>query len=94
MDRNLDRRIEVVTPIEDAEAQRRLDEILSVMTSDDRRSWQLGSDGQWRRTETISGTPGTIDTHAVLQALALASLEASATPRRPRAGSGSLEPWA
>jgi len=94
MDRNLDRRIEVVTPIEDAEAQRRLDEILSVMTSDDRRSWQLDSSGQWRRTEAITGTPGAIDTHAVLQALAVAGLEASAIPRRPRAGSGSLEPWA
>jgi polyphosphate kinase len=94
MDRNLDRRIEVVTPIEDAEAQRRLDEILSVMTSDDRRSWQLGSDGHWRRTEALTGTPGTIDTHALLQARAVAGLEAIAAPRRPRAGSGSLEPWA
>src|SRR5262245_25678037 len=43
MDRNLDRRVEAMVPVEDAEARARLAEIIEVMLADDRRSWQLGS---------------------------------------------------
>ena len=53
MERNLDRRVEVVTPVEDHEAQARLARIVEVLLADDRRSWQLGPDGRWRRTEVI-----------------------------------------
>ena len=42
MDRNLDRRVEAIVPVEDAEARARLQEIVEVMLADDRRSWQLG----------------------------------------------------
>jgi polyphosphate kinase len=94
MDRNLDRRIEAVVPIEDPEARRRLDEILAIMLADDRRSWQLGPDARWRRTEAITGVAGTIDTHALLRERAAMSGQAAVTPRRPRSGVGSLEPWA
>jgi polyphosphate kinase len=94
MDRNLDRRIEAVVPIEDADAQRRLDEILTVMAADDRRSWQLGPDARWRRTEALSGVPGSVDTHALLRERATAMAQAALTPRRPRSGAGSMEPWA
>ena len=45
MERNLDRRVEVVTPVEDHEAQARLARIIEVMLADDRRSWQLQPDG-------------------------------------------------
>ncbi len=41
MDRNLDRRVEAVAPVEDHEAQARLAKIIDVMLADDRRSWQL-----------------------------------------------------
>ena len=51
MDRNLDRRVEAVVPVEDPEARARLAEIIEVMLADDRRSWQLGPDATWRRTE-------------------------------------------
>jgi len=94
MDRNLDRRIEAVVPIEDADAQRRLDEILTVMAADDRRSWQLGPDARWRRTEALSGVVGSVDTHALLRERATAMAQAALTPRRPRSGAGSMEPWA
>jgi polyphosphate kinase len=94
MDRNLDRRIEAVVPVEDAEARARLAEIIDLMLADDRRSWQLGADGTWRRTEDINGAPGTFDVHEQLKARALAAGSLAATPRRPGAGSGSLDPRA
>ncbi|HSL32392.1 MAG TPA: polyphosphate kinase 1, partial [Candidatus Limnocylindrales bacterium] len=41
MERNLDRRVEAVVPVEDPEARTRLAEFVEVMLADDRRSWQL-----------------------------------------------------
>ena len=94
MDRNLDRRIEAVVPVEDAEARARLAEIVDITLSDDRRSWQLGPDATWRRTEDINGVPGTVDSHEQLKARALAVGSLASTPRRAGAGSGSLDPRA
>jgi polyphosphate kinase len=93
MDRNLDRRIEAVAPVDDPDARARLDAILETMLADDRRSWQLGADAVWRRTEAINKAAGVTDTHAILKERAIAAGRA-AVPHRPRAGSGSLEPWA
>ncbi len=75
MERNLDRRVEAVVPVEDLEARLRLAEILETMLHDDRRSWQLGPDGRWRRTEEIEGREGTIDTFARLKRLARSAIE-------------------
>ena len=94
MDRNLDRRIEAVVPVEDPDARARLAEIIDLMLVDDRRSWQLGADGTWRRTEDINGAPGTVDVHEQLKARALEAGSLASTPRRPGAGSGSLDPRA
>jgi polyphosphate kinase len=94
MDRNLDRRVEAIVPVEDGEARARITEIVEIMLADDRRSWQLGPDAVWRRTETIRGEAGTIDTHEALKERALAYGEVAATPRRPGAGAGSLDPRA
>src|SRR5207344_1295280 len=62
MDRNLDRRVEAIVPVEDTEARLRLANIVELMLADDRRSWQLLPDATWVRTEVLNGTPGTIDT--------------------------------
>ena len=67
MERNLDRRVEVVTPVEDIEAQARLRRIIEVMLADNRRSWQLGPDGRWQRTEVLESIEGSIDTFAILK---------------------------
>ena len=65
------------------------------MFADDRRSWQLGADGAYHRTEELTGIPGTIDTFEMLQARATASVAADVVePRRPHAGAGSLDPRA
>jgi polyphosphate kinase len=94
MDRNLDRRVEAVVPVEDTEARARIAEIIDVMLADDRRSWQLGSDATWRRTEEISGQPGMRDTHQELRDRVLAVAQLAAAPHRPHAGAGSLDPRA
>jgi polyphosphate kinase len=94
MDRNLDRRVEAMVPVEDGEARARIAEIIEVMLEDDRRSWELGPDGGWRRVEDIQGKPGTCDTHEELKARALASVSAAITPHRPHSGVGSLDPRA
>ena len=94
MERNLDRRVEVVFPVEDLEAQARIEEIIAVMLADDRRSWQLGSDAVWRRTEEIVAAPGTIDTFAVLKERALAAAAPIVAAHGPSVPSGSLDPRA
>jgi polyphosphate kinase len=95
MERNLDRRVEAVVPIEDPEGRARIESALAIMLADDRRSWQLGPDGTYRRTEEINGRPGTIDTFETLkeQTTEMAAV-AVAAPHRPHAGVGSLDPRA
>jgi polyphosphate kinase len=67
MERNLDRRVEAVVPVDDPDARARIEEIVSVMLEDDRRSWQLAADGTWRRSEDLAAEPSGFDTFAVLR---------------------------
>jgi polyphosphate kinase len=95
MERNLDRRVEAVVPVEDPESRERMATAIEVMLADDRRSWQLGSDGAYHRTEELTGVAGTIDTFETLKARAMAEVAVpAAAPRRPHAGIGSLDPRA
>jgi polyphosphate kinase len=94
MERNLDRRVEVVTPVEDHEAQARMARIVEVMLADDRRSWQLQPDGSWIRTEVLQSVDGTIDTFAVLKDDAATAAALADLPMRPGAGAGSMDPRA
>ncbi|MFB6120411.1 MAG: polyphosphate kinase 1 [Halobacteriaceae archaeon] len=48
MTRNLDRRVEAVTPIEDPDVRARLDELLQYYLADDRNAWEMGPDGSYR----------------------------------------------
>jgi polyphosphate kinase len=94
MDRNLDRRVEAVVPVEDSEAKARIAEVVDLMLADDRRSWQLQPNASWVRTEVLQGREGTIDTFEVLKERAQSVGQVAASPRRPGAGSGSLDPRA
>ena len=47
MVRNLDYRVEAITPVEDPAAQRRLDDLLDWALEAREHAWQLGGDGQW-----------------------------------------------
>ena len=49
MERNLDRRVEVVVPIADPALQRRVAGLLDWAPSDQANSWELGPDGRWVR---------------------------------------------
>jgi len=94
MDRNLDRRVEAVAPVEDHDAQVRLAAIIDVMLADDRRSWQLQPDATWLRTETLEDRAGTVDTFETMKEDAMVHGSVVATPRRPGTGAGSLDPRA
>ncbi len=55
MERNLDRRIEVLVPVLDPELQARLLEVLDLNLADDTNSWVLGPNGTWTRVPTVEG---------------------------------------
>ncbi|HWH65283.1 MAG TPA: polyphosphate kinase 1, partial [Gaiellales bacterium] len=64
MPRNLDHRIEVVAPIEDARAREEVSTVLDSLLADN-TAWQLSADGSWHRLSPDPGTPGRA-THQVL----------------------------
>ena len=49
MQRNLDHRIEVLMPVENARARQEIHAILDSALEDDTNAWILGSDGEWTR---------------------------------------------
>ena len=51
MPRNLDRRIEVLTPVENARAKAEIGAILDSAFADTTNTWELGPDGEWIRLE-------------------------------------------
>lgn len=55
MERNLDRRIEVLVPVLDTSLQARLEEMIALGLSDDTNTWVLGRDGAWVRTAPTRG---------------------------------------
>jgi polyphosphate kinase len=55
MSRNLDGRVEALTPVTDAALQRRLEEIVDVLMTDDCLSWTLDSEGSWQRVPRRGG---------------------------------------
>jgi polyphosphate kinase len=52
MERNLDRRVEAMVPIQDPALQARLSEVLAVELADDTLAWELKPDGSWRKIES------------------------------------------
>jgi polyphosphate kinase len=63
MPRNLDRRVEALTPVEDPDLKLRLEEVLQVALADDLLAWELGPDAIWRRVPTRVG----VESHLTLQ---------------------------
>jgi polyphosphate kinase len=58
MPRNLDHRIEILVPIEDARAQRQLERTFESIMEDTRWSWALRADGRWERIRAKKGRQG------------------------------------
>jgi polyphosphate kinase len=54
MPRNLDKRVELLAPVEDPELRADLDDTLERCLADDTFAWTLESDGSWTRREGAS----------------------------------------
>ncbi len=67
MERNLDRRVEAVVPVEAPELRARLREILELDLADDTRAWELDADGTWQKVPPRVG----IQAQHTLQELAV-----------------------
>ena len=70
MPRNLDRRIEAITPVDDPKLAKRLDGILELLLADTELAWRLEPSGQWTRLRSINGAPR-LNAQAMLQADAI-----------------------
>jgi polyphosphate kinase len=55
MQRNLNGRVEAITPIEDPVLRERLEEILSASLADDCLAWELSENGTWTKRPTERG---------------------------------------
>ncbi|HEY6378251.1 MAG TPA: polyphosphate kinase 1 [Candidatus Dormibacteraeota bacterium] len=74
MARNLDGRVEAVTPVLDPALQARLAEICEIVLADDTLAWELAGDGSWKK---LAGAGG-LDSQRRLRQLALARAGAGA----------------
>jgi polyphosphate kinase len=54
MERNLDRRVEVLVPIEDVALQKELVSAFEITWQDDLFTWALGTDRRWRRLQPVN----------------------------------------
>jgi polyphosphate kinase len=68
MQRNLDRRVEVLAPVRALKLQVRLDEIIETLLEDDALAWELDHVGNWHRVSSS----GRLDAQERFQQLALA----------------------
>ncbi len=71
MPRNLDRRVEALTPVQDPALQARIDELLEVELEDDELAWELDGEAGWHKVPTRKG----VNAQRVLQELAVSRAE-------------------
>ncbi|NJL98971.1 MAG: polyphosphate kinase 1 [Synechococcaceae cyanobacterium SM2_3_2] len=57
MTRNLDRRVETVTPIQDADLLKEIQEILGITLADNRQAWDLNALGQYQQRQPGADEP-------------------------------------
>jgi polyphosphate kinase len=89
MKRNLEARVEVVTPVEDAALQARLREILDIQVHNQRSVWDMQPDGTYvQRQPDKQDDPRTV--HEILIDLAESRLAASSENKKKKAGKSSV----
>ncbi len=71
MGRNLDNRVEVMTPVEDPAACAELAAVLDITANDTALAWEMQPDGTWRKLAPADGTAAS-NTHEVLMERAIA----------------------
>jgi polyphosphate kinase len=67
MPRNLDRRVEVITPIQDSDIAKDIQEILGIMLADNRQAWELQSDGSYIHRKPSEDSPEAGSQKALMQ---------------------------
>ena len=55
MERNLDRRVEVLVPVTSADNRAELLDAFETTWADDLFTWVLGTDRRWRRLQPVNG---------------------------------------
>ena len=65
MPRNLNRRVEAITPVEDTDLTKELQEILGILLSDNRQAWDLQADGQYIQRRSTDNSPE-LGSHKIL----------------------------
>ena len=83
MPRNLDHRIEILVPIEDARGQRELERTFDSIMEYSRWSWALRSDGSWQRVRGKKGKAA-LSLHTALMRRARARGRRASTVARSR----------
>ena len=83
MARNLDHRIEILVPVEEARGQRELARTFESIMEDMRWSWALRSDGTWERVQGKKGK-GAQNLHGALMRRARARARRVGGVSRPR----------
>jgi polyphosphate kinase len=78
MPRNLDRRVEAVTPVEDPDILQSLKDILNILLEDNRQAWELQPDGSYVQRRPGANEPErsaqTILTKKALQTVATSAM--------------------
>lgn len=67
MPRNLDRRVEAITPVEDPKLVAELKEIVHILLSDNRQAWELQSDGSYLQRQPEPGEDDRIAQNILMQ---------------------------
>ena len=86
MKRNLESRVEVITPVEDPALRERLHEVLELQLNDHRNGWEMRSDGDYVQRQPRSPAEETGSQEALVLAAEKRNFEATRLRRRrPRA---------
>jgi len=80
MPRNLDRRVELLVPVEDLSSRRRLIEILDTYFRDNQNAWKLGSDDRYQRIQP-EGTAAKVRSQRALYQSAVDAVSQAAQAR-------------
>ena len=67
MPRNLDHRIEVLTPVEDGRAQQELVRAFDVLLADNASAWEMSSEGRWMKLRPKKGDRGRQAQHVFMR---------------------------
>lgn len=81
MDRNLDRRVEVLFPLLEPASISRCEEVLRVLLADRRNSWTLQPDGAWLREEDLKPDGAAYSSFAEFKRLAAWAADTPPTER-------------